>query len=425
MVRRGPHAAGWFVHRAAHGGAGAGPGGLSAALCLGRAGRQVLVLDSGSWRNVPSGAIHNFLSRDGVTADELRATALAQLRQYPSVKVQAASAEAAGGEPGNFQVTLSDGRVAQAHRLVLATGVEDVLPDIPGLNERWGQSVVHCPYCHGWERAGLALGVLAYAEPRSSAVLVTQVLVTKVTSRALTLDEIRSYGIVVDSDSYQAFNFTFAFAVAGETVAGPARDVDESSRVAVDGGPVAPEPLEVHALNKPAGVVSTARDTHGRPTVVELVRSHRRLYPVGRLDADSTGLLLLTNDGDLANLLMARASAVPRTYYVKLEGRPDAKALAKLEQGITLDGRRTVPCQIRPLAKAAERDKPWYEITLVEGRYHQVRRMFERIGQAVVKLKRVRIAFLTDRGLAPGRFRFLTGEEISRLKNWKAAPKSD
>ena len=144
--------------------AGAGPGGLSAALCLGRAGRQVLVLDSGSWRNVPSGAIHNFLSRDGVTADELRATALAQLRQYPSVKVQAASAEAAGGEPGNFQVTLSDGRVAQAHRLVLATGVEDVLPDIPGLNERWGQGVVHCPYCHGWERAGLALGVLALNE---------------------------------------------------------------------------------------------------------------------------------------------------------------------------------------------------------------------------------------------------------------------
>ena len=175
-------------------------------------------------------------------------------------------------------------------------------------------------------------------------------------------------------------------------------------------------------LNKPAGVVSTVSDPQGRETVVSLLHGIReRVYPVGRLDYHSSGLLLLTNDGELANFLMARASAVPRTYHVKLEGRPDARALAKLEQGITLDGRRTAMCQIRPLTQTIERDKPWYEITLVEGRYHQVRRMFERIGQPVVKLKRVRIAFLTDRGLAPGRFRFLTAEEISRLKNWKAA----
>ena len=91
--------------------------------------------------------------------------------------------------------------------------------------------------------------------------------------------------------------------VAGETVTDPARDVDESSEVALDGRPVSREPREVHALNKPAGVVSTARDTHGRPTVVELVRSRRRLYPVGRLDADTTGLILLTNDGELADHL--------------------------------------------------------------------------------------------------------------------------
>jgi 23S rRNA pseudouridine2605 synthase len=179
-------------------------------------------------------------------------------------------------------------------------------------------------------------------------------------------------------------------------------------------------------LNKPAGVVSTVSDPQGRETVVSLLHGIKeRVYPVGRLDYHSSGLLLLTNDGELANLLMARASAVPRTYHVKLEGQPGAKDIAKLEQGITLDGRRTAPCQIRPLASGAERDKPWCEITLVEGRYHQVRRMFERIGQPVVKLKRVRIAFLTDRGLEPGRFRFLTAEEISRLKNWKAAARSD
>ena len=144
--------------------AGAGAGGLSAALCLARAGRQVLVADGGSWRNVSSDTLHNFLSRDGVTPAELRETALAQLRRYPSVKVQAVSADSVEGESGSFRVALSDGRVAQAHRLLLATGVEDVLPDIPGLAERWGRSVVHCPYCHGWERAGLTLGVLAVDE---------------------------------------------------------------------------------------------------------------------------------------------------------------------------------------------------------------------------------------------------------------------
>jgi len=109
---------------------------------------------------------------------------------------------------------------------------------------------------------------------------------------------------------------------------------------------------------------------------------------------------------------------VPRTYHVKLQGRPEAGEIAKLESGVVLDGRRTAPCQVRPLA---EHDKPWYEITLVEGRYHQVRRMFERIGQPVVKLRRVRIAFLTDRGLRPGQLRHLTRAEVERLKNWRGA----
>jgi pseudouridine synthase len=151
--------------------------------------------------------------------------------------------------------------------------------------------------------------------------------------------------------------------------------------------------------------------------VISLLRDIKeRVYPVGRLDYHSSGLMLLTNDGDMANFLMSPKSGVPRTYHVKLEGPPGAEALKKLEEGIVLDGRKTAPCQIRPLAS---REKPWFEITLVEGRYHQVRRMFERIGQAVVKLKRVRIAFLTDRDLAPGRFRQLTAAEVERLRKWK------
>ncbi|MGH9328742.1 MAG: pseudouridine synthase [Terriglobia bacterium] len=174
-------------------------------------------------------------------------------------------------------------------------------------------------------------------------------------------------------------------------------------------------------LNKPVGFVSTVSDPEGRPTVVSLLNRqgiHARVYPVGRLDYASSGAILMTNDGELASILMSRASAVPRTYHVKVEGTPDAKVLGKLAAGIVLDGRKTAPAIVRCLS---ELSKPWYEITLVEGRYHQVRRMFERIGHPVVKLKRVRIAFLTSDGLAPGKFRHLTPREVDRLRNWRLA----
>ncbi len=189
----------------------------------------------------------------------------------------------------------------------------------------------------------------------------------------------------------------------------------EHDHIKVNGRLLRPTGQRVYLLlDKPPGYVSTLNDPQGRPTVIQLLRGVKeRVYPVGRLDYNSSGLILLTNDGDLANRLMSRASAVPRTYHVKLEGRPETVALAKLEQGIALDGRRTAPARIRALA---DRDKPWYEITLVEGRYHQVRRMFERVGQGVLKLKRVRIAFLTDEGLRPGHFRHLTTGEVRRLK---------
>lgn len=189
-------------------------------------------------------------------------------------------------------------------------------------------------------------------------------------------------------------------------------------KIRVDGKPL-PGSRDhlVVLLNKPPGVVSTLHDPQGRPTVVKLLESvKQRVYPVGRLDYNSSGLLLLTNDGELTHFLTSRASRIPRTYHVKLEGQPSPKDLARLEHGIVMDGRPTDPCKIRMIS---EREKPWYEITLVEGRYHQVRRMFERAGQGVVKLKRVRFAFLTDRGLAPGQFRYLSPSEIDRLKHWK------
>jgi len=191
----------------------------------------------------------------------------------------------------------------------------------------------------------------------------------------------------------------------------------ERDHIKVDGRLLRPVRRRVYLLlNKPVGYVSTVSDPQHRPTVVSLVARggiKERVYPVGRLDYHSSGLLLLTNDGELANLLMSPASGVPRTYHVKLEARPGPPDLQKLTEGIVLDGRRTAPCQIRPLA---HKEKPWYEITLVEGRYHQVRRMFERVGHSVVKLKRVRIAFLTDRDLAPGQFRHLAAAEVERLR---------
>jgi 23S rRNA pseudouridine2605 synthase len=199
--------------------------------------------------------------------------------------------------------------------------------------------------------------------------------------------------------------------VGGQVVTDPARDVDESSGVAVDGRPVRPEPLEVHVLNKPAGVVSTARDTHGRPTVVELVRSPRRLYPVGRLDADTTGLILLTNDGGLAERLTHPRYGVRKVYRARI--RPphvSARALRMLRDGVELDDGITAP------ARARQPRSGVLEIAIREGRKRQVRRMCEAVGHQVTALERVAFGPLGLRGLAPGESRRLTKAEIERLR---------
>jgi 23S rRNA pseudouridine2605 synthase len=199
-------------------------------------------------------------------------------------------------------------------------------------------------------------------------------------------------------------------AVGGEIVVDPARDVDETSDVTVDAEPIAPEPLEVHVLNKPAGVVSTARDTHGRSTVTDLVRSTRRLYPVGRLDADTTGLILLTNDGDLANRLTHPRYGVPRTYRARVEGKPGDSALRQLREGVELDDGPAAPAEARSIRPGI------LEITVREGRKRQVRRMCEAVGHPVVQLERVAFGPLRLRGLAVGAHRRLTPAEIELLR---------
>jgi 23S rRNA pseudouridine2605 synthase len=202
--------------------------------------------------------------------------------------------------------------------------------------------------------------------------------------------------------------------VGGVPETDPARDVDDGSEVTVDGRPLrGAEPRVVYMLNKPTGVVSTARDTHGRPTVVELVAAgDLRLYPVGRLDADSTGLILLTNDGELANRLTHPSFEVPRTYRARLGGGPiKAAALAALRRGVTLeDGARTAPARVRRLGPQQ------IELTIHEGRNRQVRRMCKAVGHPVQALERVAFGPLRLAGLAPGAHRRLRPAEVERLR---------
>jgi 23S rRNA pseudouridine2605 synthase len=200
--------------------------------------------------------------------------------------------------------------------------------------------------------------------------------------------------------------------VDGAVVTDPARDVSGEEAIAVDGEAIrAPGPRAVYALHKPAGVVSTARDTHGRPTVVDLVPSERRLYPVGRLDADTTGLILLTDDGALAHALTHPRFEVPKTYRARVAGGAVGEgALRALREGIELEDGRTAPARVRR-ARAGE-----LEITIHEGRKRQVRRMCAAVGHPVRELQRVAFGHLRLGDLAPGAYRRLTAAEVERLR---------
>jgi 23S rRNA pseudouridine2605 synthase len=201
--------------------------------------------------------------------------------------------------------------------------------------------------------------------------------------------------------------------VGGHLVTDPARDVDRDSGVAVDGRAVAgPETRVLYAVNKPVGVVSTASDTHGRSTVVELVPDEGlRLYPVGRLDADSSGLILLTNDGELANRLTHPRFEVAKTYRARLAGGPiGAAALAALRDGVELEDGPTAPARVRRIGDAE------IELTIHEGRNRQVRRMCEAVGHRVLELRRTGFGPLRLGGLAPGAHRRLGAAEVERLR---------
>ncbi len=186
--------------------------------------------------------------------------------------------------------------------------------------------------------------------------------------------------------------------------------VEDSDRIELDGIPVLRDPNLVHyLLHKPRDVVSTASDTENRQTVVDLVPSAIRVYPVGRLDADSEGLIILTNDGDLTHRLTHPSFGVPKEYLVHVEGIPQRSALRSLREGIQLEDGMTAPAQV------SMPDQGLLKITIHEGRNRQVRRMCAAIGHPVVRLVRVRIGPITDSSLTAGSWRELTNEEVRSL----------
>lgn len=190
----------------------------------------------------------------------------------------------------------------------------------------------------------------------------------------------------------------------------------ETDRIEVDGRPLATPPSGICILlHKPAGYVTTARDPQGRPVVVDLVRDiPARLYPVGRLDLTTSGLLLLTNDGELAQHLAHPRHGVEKTYLARVRGTVSPETAGKLEAGVLLEDGPTAPARV--VVTRAQGSHSRVEITIREGRNRQVRRMFEVVGHPVSRLRRIRFGFLSLENLAPGQFRRLSPDEITRLK---------
>ena len=202
--------------------------------------------------------------------------------------------------------------------------------------------------------------------------------------------------------------------VDGRVVTDPARDVDGRNRIEVDGAPVAPEPLEYHVVHKPAGVVSTAHDPEGRPKVTDMVDTGARLYPVGRLDVDSTGLVLLTNDGELANRLLHPRYELPRTYRARVAGTPSKRTLHALRAGVDLDDGRTQPAHVSLVGPSGPESV--LEITIREGRNRIVRRMLEAVGNPVRALERTGFGPLRLGRLRAGDSRKVRPNELRELR---------
>lgn len=206
--------------------------------------------------------------------------------------------------------------------------------------------------------------------------------------------------------------------VNGQTVTTLGTKVTAKDKIEVDGVPLHREKQVYYLLNKPRSVISSAHDEKGRRTVVDILREdeiEERIYPVGRLDYDTTGLLLLTNDGALANKMMHPKFAVDKTYVAKVKGLISNDDLKQLRTGVKVDGRRTKPAKTRLKGTDREKKTSIVQLTIHEGHYHQVKRMLAAVGHPVIKLHRESYGFLNLQGVQPGDYRELRPEEVKRL----------
>ncbi|HAB66469.1 MAG TPA: pseudouridine synthase, partial [Firmicutes bacterium] len=196
--------------------------------------------------------------------------------------------------------------------------------------------------------------------------------------------------------------------------------VNNSDIIVIDGKTINKNvQKEYYLLNKPRGVICSVKDELNRRIVTDLINTEARIYPVGRLDYDTTGALILTNDGDFANTLMHPSNEVEKTYLAITEGIMTTEEIYKLKTGITIDGTKVIPKRLKIKKRDLEKNREKVEITIIEGKNHIVKKMFEAVGHPVNKLTRERIAFLDVKGLKSGEYRLLTHDEVKRLKSLK------
>ena len=193
--------------------------------------------------------------------------------------------------------------------------------------------------------------------------------------------------------------------------------VEDKDQIMIDGIVLEEEQKVYYLLNKPRGVVSTTSDEKGRKTIVSLIDTDIRIFPIGRLDYDTTGLIILTNDGELSNLLMHPKNNIEKTYIAKINGKLLPNELMSLKKGVVIDNIKTKKSKVKIKNYDKNTDTSIIEITITEGRYHQVKKMFERVNHKVLKLKREKYAFLTLEGLSSKDYRTLTIKEVQKLYN--------
>lgn len=203
--------------------------------------------------------------------------------------------------------------------------------------------------------------------------------------------------------------------VNGEVVTTLGSKVDGNDTVEVEGSVINREKKEYVLLYKPRGVVTTTSDEKGRKTVTDLIDTTKRLYPVGRLDYDTTGILLLTNDGELTNLLIHPSNNIDKVYVAKIEGIINSDMAKKLANGVIIDGKKTSRAKVKIEKLDKKNNASYVKLTIHEGRNHQVKKMFEVLGYRVIKLKRESISFLNLKGLNSGEYRYLSIHEVKQL----------